>query len=101
MIDKQLINQYNEIRGIKQKHNKFVNDIKTTNKNVVYIAVIEGTQEKTYKINYYYGYDFDNSGKVNDACDLIYSQNLKENETIVWKEFKHSYKKNNCFANHS
>lgn len=68
-------------------------DIKTTNKNVVYIAVIEGTQEKTYKINYYYGYDFDNSGKVNDAGDLIYSQNLKENETIVWKEFTHSYKK--------
>ena len=33
MIDKQLINQYNEIRGIKQKHNKFVNDMISELKN--------------------------------------------------------------------
>ena len=33
MIDKQIINQYNEIREIKQKHNKFVNDMISELKN--------------------------------------------------------------------
>lgn len=33
MIDKQIINQNNEIREIKQKHNKFVNDMISELKN--------------------------------------------------------------------
>lgn len=33
MIDIQIINQYNEIREIKQKHNKFVNDMISELKN--------------------------------------------------------------------
>ncbi len=33
MIDIQIINQYNEIREIRQKHNKFVNDMISELKN--------------------------------------------------------------------
>ena len=59
--------------------------------NATYIAILKTNAEKTYKIKFYYNYDFDHSGIVNDAGDVAIEKTLKYSDSIELPEFEHYF----------
>ena len=73
--------------------NDFVNasQIKFNYESITYIAILKSNTETTYKIKFYYNYDFDYSGIVNDDGDIAMERALKQSDIIDLPEFEHQF----------
>lgn len=58
-------------------------DIRTVSMDTTYVAKNYDTDNITCEIIYYYGYDYDNSGEINDEGDIFVVKTAKKGEHII------------------
>ncbi len=61
-------------------------DITTPSRDATYIVRKFTSQKNSYMLTYYYGYDFDNSGEVNDEGDIFIRLKAERGEKFVFPE---------------
>ena len=73
--------------------NDFVdaNKIKFNYESITYVASLKSNAETTYKIKFFYNYDFDKSGMVNDAGDIAMEKTFKYSDIIELPEFEYQF----------